>query len=227
MAAFCLFGYAPDSSSEFTDARGGRRYRTVKMPDGKTWMAENLNYETPYGSWCYEDSGSYCDKYGRLYNWTAARKACPAGWHLPSRKEWNRLSVAADGVREKRYTHWACLFPLFAKNYRWVWGVAGRTLKSRSGWNEDGYGTDAFRFSALPGGYRYGYNLYSSNERRFNNAGYNGYWWTSTGRRRCCAYMLSMSSGGGVLSHEDAGGDLDDDYRGKDNGYSVRCVTDD
>jgi hypothetical protein len=28
--------------------------KTVKMPDGKTWMAENLNYKTG-NSWCYDD----------------------------------------------------------------------------------------------------------------------------------------------------------------------------
>jgi uncharacterized protein (TIGR02145 family) len=108
------------------------------------------------------------------------------------------------------------LFPLFAKNYYWVWGVAGRTLKSTSGWNRNGYGTDAYGFSALPGGYRYvGYRY--GNERRFNNAGYSGFWWTSTGRRRWGAYKISMSIGGG---------DLYDDYTGKEDAYSVRCIQD-
>jgi uncharacterized protein (TIGR02145 family) len=43
-------------------------------------MAENLNYQPETGkSWCYNDSDSYCEKYGRLYDWEAAMKVCPAG----------------------------------------------------------------------------------------------------------------------------------------------------
>jgi hypothetical protein len=48
----------------FTDTRDGQTYKTVKMPDGKTWMAENLNYQTKGGSWCYENSADSCKKYG-------------------------------------------------------------------------------------------------------------------------------------------------------------------
>ncbi|MGI6335275.1 MAG: FISUMP domain-containing protein [Minisyncoccales bacterium] len=29
--------------------------------------------------------------YGVLYNWEAAKTACPTGWHLPSRAEWLTL----------------------------------------------------------------------------------------------------------------------------------------
>jgi uncharacterized protein (TIGR02145 family) len=41
---------APDTATgataTFTDQRDGKQYKTVVMPDGKTWMAENLNYIT-------------------------------------------------------------------------------------------------------------------------------------------------------------------------------------
>ncbi len=30
-------------------------------------------------------------EYGVLYNWYAAKKACPDGWHLPSDEEWKTL----------------------------------------------------------------------------------------------------------------------------------------
>jgi uncharacterized protein (TIGR02145 family) len=116
-------------STYFTDSRDGQKYRAVKI-GGKSWMAENLNYKTG-NSWCYEGNDANCKQYGRLYDWNTAKSACPAGWHLPSREEWNALKSSAGG------------------------DVAGKNLKAAYGWNENGNGTDEFGFSALPGGYRY------------------------------------------------------------------------
>jgi uncharacterized protein (TIGR02145 family) len=98
---------------------------------GKTWMAENLNYKPSSGnSWCYDGKESYCDIYGRLYDWNTANKVCPKGWHLPKNEEWEDLVKAAGG------------------------DVAGKKLKSAYGWLSGGDGTDDFGFSALPGGDR-------------------------------------------------------------------------
>jgi len=137
-------------SGTFTDSRNGRKYRTVKI-GGKTWMAENVNYQPKSGnSWCYENEDSNCKKYGRLYDWNTAKTVCPAGWHLPSREEWNELVTASGG------------------------NVAGKALKSTYGWNGNGNGTDEFGFSALPGGSR-------RSGGNFNSAGYDGgHWWTAT-----------------------------------------------
>ena len=110
-----------------TDTRDGQTYRTVKIGD-QVWMAENLNFETD-SSYCYNDSAKYCAKYGRLYEWSAAMDACPSGWHLPDTAEWRTLLDAAGGD-----------------------SVAGAKLKSTSGWNSDGNGTDDFGFTVLPAG---------------------------------------------------------------------------
>lgn len=120
-----------DGSDNITDGRNGKIYKAVVI-NGKRWMAENLNFKIG-DSWCREakDSGlltsgetPLCDKYGRIYNWNTARIACPVGWHLPSRQEWDNLEEAAGGS----YT-------------------AGTKLKSRRNWN----GTDDYGFSGLFG----------------------------------------------------------------------------
>jgi uncharacterized protein (TIGR02145 family) len=103
-------------------------YKTVTIGD-QTWMAENLN-EVTAASWCYNDDNSNCAKYGRLYTWDAAMTACPVGWHLPSRDEWNTLVIAAGGDN------------------------AGTKLRAKSPY-WDGEGTDDYGFSALPGGCHY------------------------------------------------------------------------
>lgn len=85
-ASFLITGpkYAGDT---FTDERDGQVYKTVKLKDGKIWLAQNLNFEVE-NSWCYENDPENGKKYGRLYNWEAALAACPKGWHLPSDEEW-------------------------------------------------------------------------------------------------------------------------------------------
>jgi uncharacterized protein (TIGR02145 family) len=117
--------------------------------DGQFWMAENLNYEAE-GSVCYDNKALNCAKYGRLYNWGTALKACPAGYNLPSDDEWDVLVDYAGGE-----------------------DTAGTKLKSAAGWNENGNGTNDFGWSALPGGG-------GDSDGGFDYAGNDGYWWSAT-----------------------------------------------
>jgi uncharacterized protein (TIGR02145 family) len=48
------------------------------------------------GSWYYNENEEL-KKYGRLYTWDAAMKACPKGWHLPSDEEWTELANYLGG----------------------------------------------------------------------------------------------------------------------------------
>jgi len=124
----------PDKGS-FTDRRDGKIYKWVKIGN-QIWMAQNLNYKTE-NSWCYDNKTSNCDTYGRLYNWQTAVRACPSGWHLPSRKEWTKLkeflggkSTAGGKMKEAGTAHWA---------------------------SPNTGATNSSGFTALPGGGRYKY----------------------------------------------------------------------
>jgi uncharacterized protein (TIGR02145 family) len=148
----------------YTDPRDGKTYKTAKIGE-QVWLAENLNYAAD-SSRCYNDSTAYCEKYGRLYNWETAIKACPSGWHLPSQKEWHTLVKFAGGYE-----------------------IAGKKLKAVNGWNKDDNGTDEFGFSALPGGY-------GSLVSEFFNVGGFGHWWSSNERNDAYNIYISNKSVG-------------------------------
>jgi uncharacterized protein (TIGR02145 family) len=189
-------------STYFKDLRDGRIYRAVKI-GGKTWMAENLNYQTD-SSWCNDNDSSNCGKYGRLYNWNAAKSVCPSGWHLPSRKEWNKMVAAAGGKKQQRPTSNDKADGIF------YWYGAGERLKSASDWNSNGNGTDDLGFSALPGGSRgrfYG---------QFHSPGKHGAWWTATLGKEGNAYSRNM---GFCYNYV-----IEDEYADTVEGLSIRCV---
>ena len=206
-----------------TDERDGKTYKTVKIYK-KWWMAENLDYadsvKTPSlkgKSWCYANDLENCAKYGRLYTWAAAidsvkfatdaenpqdcgdgkscknilpdvvQGICPDGWHLPDYDEVSDLLPYVGG-----------------------YNIAGSVLKSQSGWNENGNGTDVYGFNVLPAGIRL-------DDGSFDGVGEGTDFWSATEQDPETAHTLYF-----YYEYEYAGVN----FYEKGDAFSVRCVKD-
>ena len=82
------------NGNSMTDNRDGKTYKLQNV-GGKLWMAQDLNHEMS-NSMCFDKSNANCEKYGRLYTYNAAQKACPTGWKLPNRNEAQSILNASD-----------------------------------------------------------------------------------------------------------------------------------
>jgi uncharacterized protein (TIGR02145 family) len=148
---------------------------TVKIGD-QTWTTKNLDVskyrngdEIPHvqdalswskltsGAWCYyENSDANGSTYGKLYNLYAVldpRGLAPAGFHIPSDKDWTILTDYLGGKDE------AGVKMKEAGTAHWPMPNTGAT-------NSSG-------FTGLPGGYR-------DDNGVFVSMGVNGFWWSST-----------------------------------------------
>ncbi len=78
------------------------RPESKRMADGKRWTTHNLAVAaTP--SYCYENAELNCRKYGRLYTWESAGRACRSlgsAWRLPTDEEWRQMAKHYGGVSE-------------------------------------------------------------------------------------------------------------------------------
>jgi uncharacterized protein (TIGR02145 family) len=151
------------------------------------WLAENLDWKwnglqlgnhgesatiqlANYYNYDEATYGINGNKYGLLYNHKAVEylesnknTMLPDGWRVPSQNDYLVLVdfIGAD--------------------------IAGTKLKSRTGWNNEGNGTDDYNYSAVPSGYDWNGN--------FGNIGNRGQYWTKTtspssGDSRCyCIYF--------------------------------------
>ena len=184
-----------DNSSQFKDPRDGQVYRTIKI-EGREWFAQNVNYNVPGHSWCYEDKDNYCVRGGRLYDLEGARKACPEGWHLPRDREWQDmltgLTHCYDGVDK-------C-------------GEFASKLKATTGWHGGG-GTDEYGFTVFSSGYR---KMIGAKTVRYEDMGeYAGFWSAQNGRNETI-WLWAMGRMSDQMVRQLV--------NNKGNAYSVRCI---
>ena len=189
----------------------GNIYKTVKIGD-QVWMAENLKtsrcndgevipcVESDLDWWSMASPAySYYqqDIYGRLYNWYAVNtgKLCPTGWHVPDNSEWMTLvnylgggSIASSKLMEAGEDHW--------------WCEGDRTATNSSG------------FTALPGGFRSGYDV---NHAAILMVHEWGYWWISAegSYANFKIFILLCENELRILY-----------LKAPERGYSVRCLKD-
>jgi len=208
-------------NSTFTDSRDNNVYETVTIGN-QTWMAENLAYlpsvnpASTYSAttplyYVYDYMGYDANeakktlnyqKNGVLYNWEAAKTACPSGWHLPSNSDWDEL---CNYISQTMGPY---------SDYGHKWQEIGGILKSKSGWIEteygaNGNGTDEVNFNGIPSG------VMAPNSTRFNSLGSNLYMWTSNEDNTANAWCRWMNFWDSGLLKGPAV---------KEFGFSIRCV---
>jgi uncharacterized protein (TIGR02145 family) len=126
--------------------------------------------------------------YGVLYNGPAVMDPgiCPNGWHIATDLEWTELTNFHGGL-----------------------SVAGPSMMSTCGWNNDAWGTNLSGFNGLPGG--------TSFPGGFVLDGDDTYWWSST---------TSGSSSSWIRMLEGQGGTINRVERNIIYGLSARCIKD-
>lgn len=203
-------------------------YKTVKIGN-QVWMAENLqttNFTdgTPIPlvkddvKWENLTSPAYCwygndkdnrETYGALYNWytVSTGKLCPAGWHVPTDKEWSELIFfLGDSLDWIESEDSLIIIPK----------EAGIKLKEAGNahWelNDTIFAKDEYGFRALPGGFRSKYGACF-------DIGKQGSWWTSTED----GPMSGDAKNFEMYSEQN---DVTDIQQYKQFGMSVRCIKD-
>jgi len=206
----------------------GQVYNTIQV-FSQCWLKENLNVGTMIEGiedmtnnniiekYCYYDMELICNSYGGLYQWDEIMQytnqegiqgICPPDWHIPTDEDLKVLEGAVDsqyGIGDQ------------------IWDIdgdngldAGTNLKTTSGWNDGGNGTDLFGYSGMPSGFR------DTNIGNFMEEGDNCFLWTST------VYSSDLSKWGFAWTHnlmKNKSGVRHHDYD-KTTGFSVRCVRD-
>ncbi|HBB93535.1 MAG TPA: hypothetical protein DC042_17880 [Bacteroidales bacterium] len=206
--------FVKDDSGTFTDPRDNHEYPWIRIGE-QIWMAENvayLPYVNPSSVESTTEARSYVygyqgintteamatpnyDNYGGLYNYEAAKIACPDGWHLPTDGEWKTMELylglsQADADKTGFRTS----------------GSVGVKLKATTAWGSS-ESTNSSGFNAIPSGYLA--------DGSFQDLLTSGVYWTATDADAGTAFDR-------YLDNESNG--IDRGAWPRSDGYSVRCI---
>lgn len=224
-----LFGTCEGEELCVSPTMDGYTYSVVQI-GSQCWFSENLR-TTVYadgspipevtdsvawsalfgpGQVVYANDAANEDLLGRLYNGYAVddpRGICPSGWHVAGDAEWQALETTLGMPAGE--------VGLFG-SYRGIAAGIGTALKSTSGWNDGGNGTDLVGFAGLPAGVRSGEEPGAGG---FVGLGDVAFWWTSDG----------LESGNSAIDRILAAGSagINRNANGLHFGLSVRCLLDD
>ena len=205
-----LSAYGDCAVTEFTCGddieHEGYNYSTVQIGE-QCWFSENCRYlpvvspssegsDTDPYYYVYDYQGTDVEEaqatanyetYGVLYNWPAAitEGLCPSGWYVPTDAEFTQLTDFLGGE-----------------------SVAGDAMKSTSGWNNNGNGSNSSGWTGLPGGFRF--------SGGFLDDGDVGHWWSASESGSGSWYRLLRYYYYDVVHY----------YNPRFNGFSARCVRD-
>lgn len=144
------------------------------MADGKEWTTANLNVDVA-PSYCYNDSDLNCRRYGRLYTWAAASRACDTlgdGWRLPTDDEWRQLARRYGGVSDDSSDKGGAAFKALLSG-----GASG--------------------FNAVLGGNR--------SDGQYARLGAHGFYWTASENDASSAPFYNFGKGGQALHRQPQG----------------------
>jgi len=163
----------------FTDPRDGKAYPYKKMPDGKIWMTENLQYAgngaIGYKEVSYNKANQSAD--GLMYLLDQVPTAAPSGWHVANFDEWKNLLKAMGGTGVNYGQNFDLRSALFKYN---SWYANGNyTIENYPG-KETYYKT--FNYLATPN--RFGFSFLPNGKVNASNAhtarDYEAHLWAGT-----------------------------------------------
>ncbi|MFO7616728.1 MAG: FISUMP domain-containing protein [Bacteroidales bacterium] len=221
-----------------TDA-AGMNYPVVTI-GRQTWMAANLAYipqvsDPTEGSfkapryYVYGYDGENVDiarelynysTYGALYNWKAARSACPEGWRLPTDRDWQELEqtlgMNAFEVNQPGWRQTGDVGCLIKEPGTVHWTSSNGMLQGTSG------------FFALPGGFlpvavedpypvKSGREANSPIEEGFQRMGQCTFFWAASEYNALQGWSRRLGCTQNGIERKSSP---------KSSGYSVRCIKD-
>lgn len=220
-SALIIFEFATNipCPSQPTVYHFGKTYNTIQIY-GQCWLKENLDVGIMINGqedqtnndilekYCYNNDTNNCNEFGGMYQWgemmdyidiEGSQGICPEGWHVPTDEEW----VILEGITDSLYTITDSIW--YQEEYRGY--DVGKRLKSTSGWEMNGNGTNLFGFEVFPAGTR-------SNFGDFILQGRNAPFWSSTSSSATQVWYRVLTTSN--LSYRYS---FD-----KDSGFAVRCL---